>query len=240
MLFPLSFDTLTIPTGAGPTTSRLFIGSDGSLTSFDFASSPPKYAGLFQGAIWLGPLNASLQPDYPNSAFIEVANDAVNPSLTIGSPISSTKHQGADLFLQPGNASTHGILTVGAPAGPVAVDIVMTGDILSTGNLSLGGNSTITGNETVSGILTASNIQFGLASVTTVVDQWVEVDVTFPHAFNSVPQVFVMGNNQGPAVGSSANLEYAVTVITTTGCAIRVMRGTVSTMNIAWLAIAAS
>ncbi|MCA1839939.1 MAG: H-type lectin domain-containing protein [Actinobacteria bacterium] len=98
--------------------------------------------------------------------------------------------------------------------------------------------ASITGDVAVTGSLTAGNIQKGLASVTTVANQWVEVAVTFAQAFASTPVVTVTGNNNAPAVGGTTALYQAVTAVTTTGFTLRVFRGSAITMNYGWIAIA--
>lgn len=82
----------------------------------------------------------------------------------------------------------------------------------------------------------AQNFDSGLASVTTVANQWVEVTVNFNQTFNGTPRVVLTGNNGAPAVGGSTILMYAANAVTTTGFTLRVLRGTAVTMNIAWFA----
>lgn len=122
-------------------------------------------------------------------------------------------------------ASANSALFINAAAG-------QTGNLLRA---QVGGTDKAVIN--ASGDLTVNNIQKGLASVTTVANQWVEVAVTFPHAFTSAPVVTVTGNDNAPAVGGTTTLYYAATAVTTTGFTLRVFRGTAITMNIGYIAI---
>lgn len=86
------------------------------------------------------------------------------------------------------------------------------------------------------GASSVSNMDSGLIGLTTTAGTWVEVAVVFNKTFASNPVVTASPNNQGPAVGGTTTLEVAVTQITTVGCTIRVLRSTISTMTIGWIA----
>jgi hypothetical protein len=84
--------------------------------------------------------------------------------------------------------------------------------------------------------VTAQNLDSGIASVTTIANQWVQVSVNFNQTFNGVPRVVAMGHNAAPAVGGSTVLECTATSVTTTGFTLGVLRGTAVTMDISWFA----
>ncbi|MFF3092261.1 hypothetical protein [Streptomyces cyaneofuscatus] len=58
---------------------------------------------------------------------------------------------------------------------------------------------------------------------------WVEVSVTFPAAFASIPTVQVTPQGNIPSVGGNTTLQWGVSGVTTTGCVIRAMRSTAFT-----------
>ncbi|MER6191768.1 hypothetical protein [Streptomyces cyaneofuscatus] len=58
---------------------------------------------------------------------------------------------------------------------------------------------------------------------------WVEVPVTFPTPFASVPTVIVTPQGNIPSVGGTTALQWGVSGATTTGCVVRAMRSTAFT-----------
>lgn len=84
----------------------------------------------------------------------------------------------------------------------------------------------------------ADNIQSGLQAVTPVVGSWIEVAVSFPFTFNSVPVVTATPNAGAPAAGvSSTTLMWAVTGVTASGFLLRVSRSSTALTTFGWTAI---
>jgi hypothetical protein len=213
MQFPVSYSSFTIPTGAGPTTSRIVLYPNGLLVSYDFNDSPPRYVAMFNGEFLAGPINAQNLPDGPQSAMIGWTFNSIThrSSLVLQSPADGTHTHIAVLQLVSSNPGLHSTVTINDADGG-ETDLQITGDIF------------------------ANNLQAGEAAITTVANQWVQTTVTFATTFTVTPVVTITGNNGAPAVGGSTILQYAVTGISTTGFTLGVLRGSAVTMNIGWIA----
>lgn len=71
MQFPPNFFTsFTIPTGAGPGTSRITLTSDGKLISYDNTDSPHTFAALFNGQFFFGPQTGPGEADFTRAGSI--------------------------------------------------------------------------------------------------------------------------------------------------------------------------
>ncbi|MEU3203578.1 H-type lectin domain-containing protein [Streptomyces cyaneofuscatus] len=80
--------------------------------------------------------------------------------------------------------------------------------------------------------LAQADYQKGTADVTWTggtAGTWVQVDVTFPEPFDSVPVVTVTPQANAPSVGGTTTLMWAVSGVTTTGFSIRAFRSTAFT-----------
>lgn len=94
---------------------------------------------------------------------------------------------------------------------------------------------------THNGDLFANNIQSGSFTVTpTVASQWTaNVVVTFPAAFTATPVVMVTPSAGGPGTGSTTELEFQTTGVTTTGFNCRVRRDNLTAVTMSYLAVLA-
>lgn len=216
MEFPPSFNTFTIPNGAGPTDSRIVLYENGELVSYDLDDTPPRFVALFHGQVLVGPLNPDGTADGPDAGgFLWTMNGGI-PALLIVSPMSQLRPTQSEIFLSPAALGGRPTVSVQGESNSQA-DLFVAGDVHS------------------------QNLAAGIASITTVANQWVYTNVTFTAGetdFTTPPAVVITGNNAGPAAGGTTTLEYAVTAVTTTGFSLGVMRGTATTMNVAWLAVA--
>lgn len=112
MQFPPNFFTsFTIPTGAGPGTSRIVLTSDGKLISYDNTDTPNTFAALFNGKFFFGPQTVAHEADFPHSGsigytllvfgpFTIPAGQFISPAdAGVGGPLSSS------MLLMPGDAT---------------------------------------------------------------------------------------------------------------------------------------
>lgn len=95
------------------------------------------------------------------------------------------------------------------------------------------------GDHQVLGALTAANIQSGSFSITpTVAGQWTSnAVITFPNPFVNTPVVMVTPSGNGPGTGSTTQLEFQTTGVTTTGFNCRIRRDNLSATALSWLAV---
>lgn len=91
----------------------------------------------------------------------------------------------------------------------------------------------------VSGDFKAANIQSGSFSITpTVASQWTaNLAVNFPQAFAVAPVVMVTPSGNGPGVGTTTELEFQTTGVTTTGFNCRIRRDNLSATTLSYLAV---
>jgi hypothetical protein len=91
----------------------------------------------------------------------------------------------------------------------------------------------------VSGELSAANIQSGQVIITpTVANEWTaNAAVTFPQAFATTPAVVLTCTFNGPGTGTTTELEWCATGVTTTGFNCRIRRGNLTATTLTWLAI---
>lgn len=221
MEFPTTFNTLVIPSGAGSGTNRLVIDSNGCLYSFDVVTQ--RYVEICSGTVLWGHLNTNgsldttISPGEINYQQATGLPGGTLPFMTLSSPSvpSGGYDRALQVLFQPGSTSLseHPTMLVSGTLG-----ISDPADVVISGNVS------------------ANNIKSGIASITTVANQWVYTPVVFPNTFASVPAVVLTSHNAGPAAGGTTTLEYAATNVTTTGFNLGVMRSTAVTMDVSWIA----
>jgi hypothetical protein len=219
MEFPTSYSSFTIPNGAGPGTSRTVLYANGDLISYEYApgSNTGFYVALHDGGLFMGPANKNSTPE---ADFVTGSDMQYNPAPTgppAGLPSATwespqpTGDKAVRVELVPGNGTVNPLFDVAANVGDIDAEF--------------------------HGNVYARNIQTGEASVTTVANQWVQMNVTFAVGFDTVPTILLTPNSMAPTAGGSTILMTAATAITTSGFTIAVLRGSAITMNIGWLAI---
>lgn len=217
MIFPTTFNTLVIPTGAQPGTARIEIDSEGNLISYsDGFGTDAFFTALSGGAINLGPLNNDGSADFTDSG--RIVYDNLSPAhLAFESPTDPDNNvtNVTEIDLYGATASGHGLV-----------------DIFNRGSRPVDMNLT--------GSLTTGNIDHGTFLVNTVANVVVETSVSFNKTFLSTPVVVLTGNNNAPAAGGATTISYAATGVTTTGFLSRINRSTAqANMEIGWIAIGA-
>lgn len=108
MQFPPNFFTsFTIPTGAGPGTSRIVLSSDGSLISYDNTDVPNTFAALFNGQFFFGPQTVAKAADFTQAGTIGytiIFPGTVNAAAALfDSPIQGAINLQSELLMFPGN-----------------------------------------------------------------------------------------------------------------------------------------
>lgn len=90
----------------------------------------------------------------------------------------------------------------------------------------------------VSGDLTAGSLDSGSFSITpTVAGQWTNnLAVSFNKTFSTAPVVVVTPSSNGPGTGTTTDLQWQVTGITTTGFNCRILRGNTTATTLNYLA----
>lgn len=91
----------------------------------------------------------------------------------------------------------------------------------------------------LTGELSAPNIQSGTVVITpTVANEWTaNVPVAFPTPFVTTPAVQLTCTLNGPGTGTTTELEWCATGVTTTGFNARVRRGNLTATTLTWLAV---
>ncbi|WP_298561401.1 hypothetical protein [Streptomyces luteogriseus] len=94
-------------------------------------------------------------------------------------------------------------------------------------------------NVEVEGVLTAGNIQSGTVVITpTVANEWTaNVAVVFPEAFTTTPALVLTCTFNGPGTGTTTELEWCATGVTTSGFNCRIRRGNLTATTLTWLAV---
>jgi hypothetical protein len=105
------------------------------------------------------------------------------------------------------------------------------------GKAVISGDASVAGTASV-GKLTAGNLTSGSFTITpTVASQWTNnLTITFATPFTSAPEVVVTPKANGPGTGTSTDLQWQVTGITTTGFNCRIMRGNTNATDLSYIA----
>jgi hypothetical protein len=95
------------------------------------------------------------------------------------------------------------------------------------------------GNVDMAGELSAPNIQSGTVVITpTVANEWTaNVAVAFATPFVTTPAVQLTCTLNGPGTGTTTELEWCATGVTTTGFNARIRRGNLTATTLTWLAV---
>lgn len=136
-------------------------------------------------------------------------------------------------------ASDRGGFNISSPADSVNTE---------TASLTLFGGGPSTNDSSVlvsadfasfSGAVYAENVQTGsFAIVPTTSGQWTaNAVINFPVAFRNTPTVMVTPSGNGPGTGSTTDLQWQVTGVTTTGFNCRILRGNLTSTTLSWLAV---
>lgn len=133
MIFPTTFNTLTIPTGAQPGTARIVIDSEGDLISYsDGFGTDGFFTEITGGAILQGPLNADGSADEADAG--RIVYDNLSPAhMTIESPLDPDNNV---------NSNTRVEIYGSTQTGTGLIDISNDGgrpvDLHTTGTLKVG------------------------------------------------------------------------------------------------------
>lgn len=217
MEFPVSYNTFTVPTGAGPTQSRLVISSDGSLTSYNYDFSPPVFVRLFDGGVYFGTVvNGTADMTHAGLISYSFAGGSPNPpALILDSPTNTAFPYIMQMAIRPGSDTANPFVQLATNAPDGGMDFFVVGDIH------------------------ARNIETGFALVSIAAGNWVQLALTFANTHTTIPAVIVGGANMAPSAGaSSTNLMFTTTNVTTTGFTLCAYRTTaITNMRVAWIAI---
>lgn len=123
MEFPTTYNTFTIPTGAGVNQSRLVIGSDGSLTSYGLTTDT--FIQILNGIIFLGQLDPVTHEIMAGARSVQ----GDNQKLILGSGQQDITVTESFATLEPAlNGFTNGILRLFSALPTEVVDIMLTGN----------------------------------------------------------------------------------------------------------------
>jgi hypothetical protein len=115
--------SFTIPTGAGPGTSRIVLTSDGKLISYDNVDVPNTFAALFNGKFFFGPQTAGHAADFTNAGSIGYSIDGSLAIAIFTSPLSPFGAFPAQLLLVSGDNTPLGAPSVSLAALSAATAI---------------------------------------------------------------------------------------------------------------------
>lgn len=218
MEFPTSYNTFTVPTGAGPTQSRLVISSDGSLTSYNYDFSPPVFVRLFDGGVYFGVVvNGAVDMTHAGLISYSFAGGGTNPpAIIIDSPTSTAFPYIMQMAIRPGSSTANPFVQLATNNPTGMMDFFVVGDIH------------------------ARNIETGFATLNIASGGiWVQIDITFANTHTTIPAVIVGGASMAPTAGvSTTYLMFTTTNVTTTGFTLCAYRSTTTTnMRVCWIAI---
>lgn len=142
MIFPTTYTSFTIPTGAGPGTTRVVLNSQGQLISFYNPQPLPDvrdvFAALWQGELWLGAQTASGNADFSSAGGVvfDASGGVDFVTLRIISPKNNASNNRAAFQLSSGNAAgTNSVFaTLTDTLGTKSCNLVISGTIAASDN----------------------------------------------------------------------------------------------------------